>query len=204
VELTPEGAAAGTVSLAPTSSGLFAVTLEGRTSMTPVHARKIRFERNAVQLAEDVVVWVGGSAQGSTEVTALSTFDDLWAFVPIERDVTTFALARIEIGSTPTMNATVNWRVYPNGMDPAPVAAARVCDAPTLLYVRPATAEPHAPQELHLAKVGTAGLEPSRVLARGRIFSTVSLAAADKNAIVTYVADHRVWGALVPCTALER
>lgn len=202
VELTPEGTAAGTVSLAVSSSGLFAVTLEGRTSMTPVHVRKIRFEQNRVLLAEDVVVWVGGSAQVATEVTALSTPDDLWAFVPIERDVTTFGLARIEIGATPTMNATVNWRVYPNGMDPAPVAAAQVCGAPALVYVRPATGEPHAPQELYLAKVGAAGLEPSRLVARGRVFSTVSLAAGDKNAIVAYVADHRVWGALVPCAAL--
>jgi hypothetical protein len=192
VELSPEGTATATVSLAATSSALFAVALEGRTSMSPVHARRIHFEERSVRLEEDVVVWVGGSAQPSTEVTALGTIDNLWAFVPIERDVTTFGLARVEIGATPSMNATVNWRVYPNGMDPSPVNAASVCGAPAVLYVRPGSAEPHAAQELYLAKVGTAGLEPARLIARGRVFSGVSLAAAGQGAVVAYVADHRV------------
>jgi hypothetical protein len=202
VELSPDGTATATVSLAASSSALFAVALEGRTSMSPVHARRIHFDERAVRLEEDVVVWVGGSAQPSTEVTALGTIDNLWAFVPIERDVTTFGLARIEIGATPSMNATVNWRVYPNGMDPSPVSAAQVCGAPAVLYVRPGSAEPHAPQELYLAKVGAAGLGSSTLIARGRIFSSVSLAPAGQSVVVAYVADHRVWGALVPCSVL--
>jgi hypothetical protein len=202
LELSPEGTAASTVAFAASRVGVVVVSLEGRTSMTPVHARVVTFEQHAAKLGEDVVVWVGGSAQPSMEVTALGTPEDLWAFVTMERNVTSFGLARIHIGTALTMNAEVTWRSYPNGLDPAPLASGVVCGSPAVLYVRPATAEPHAAQELHFAKVGEEGLGPSKVLAHARGFSNVSFTQSDDLALVSYVADRRTWAALLPCKSL--
>ena len=201
-ELSPEGSAANSVALVtPTASELIAVTLEGRTAMTPVHGRRIQIAKDgSTRLADDVVVWVGSSAQPLTELTALaSSAGDVWAFSAIERDITHFGLARIRVGSPPSSNAEASWRDYPNGMDPAPIAAANVCGEPVVIFAQPSEARPHAPQELHLAMNRPEALGASQVVARARAFSDVSIAALEAGALISYVADRRTWGLTVRC-----
>lgn len=199
--LSPEGSAASSVGLLETARGALAFTLEGRTGMTPIHARTLSDRGNKVALDDDVVVWVGGSAQSLTEVVAAeSPAGDAWAFVAMERDITRFGLAAIRAGEKPKMGAPVLWRVYPNGLDPAPIASAKACDESWLLYVRPAEAKPGAPQELHLAKLGADGLGPSEVVARSRAFSNVSAAGLRDGVLVAYTADHRTWATRTHCT----
>lgn len=205
LRLSPEGAAASSVALVETPHGALALTLEGRTGMTPVHARRVGERGGKVVLEEDVVAWVGGSAQALTEVVGgTGPSGNVWAFVAIERDVTGFGLAAIELGARPKMGAPVTWRMYPNGLDPAPVAATRACGETWLAYARPAEARPGAPQELHLAPLGAEGLGPSRVLARSRAFVNVSVAAAADAILVAYTADHRTWAARVPCAPKKK
>ena len=194
--LSPEGSAASSVALV----GSMALMLEGRTGMTPVHARRIVERGGRVALEEDAVVWIGGSAQPLSEVSAgMSPSREAWAFVAIERDATAFGLAQIRIGERPRMAAPVTWRAYPNGVDPAPAATARACDETWIAYVRPAEARPGAPQELHLAALGPDGLGAPRILARSRAFANVSLASAGGGLLAVYTADHRTWAARVRC-----
>jgi hypothetical protein len=198
--LSPEGCAANSVSLATGAGQLLAVALEGRTSMSPVHARTIRFAGGKPRLGKDVVVWVGGTSQQLTEVVSIVTGDrTASAFVPLERDVAHFGLARIHVRLPPRMNAAVSWRAYPNGLDPAPVACAKICGRPTVVYARPTDETPHAPQELHLAAVGEQGLSPSQLVASSRAFANVSLAAAPFGGVVAYVADRRTWALVLTC-----
>jgi hypothetical protein len=199
-DLSPEGSAANSVALASPAPGeLIAVALEGRTAMTPVHGRHFTLGKDgAPRFSEDVVVWVGSSAQPLTELTALaSPSGDVAAFVAIERDVTHFGLAKIPIGARPSSNVEASWLDYPNGIEPAPVVTGVICGEPMVLYVRPSEARPHAPQELHLAPLDALGA--SQILARGRTFSDVSLAARDHGALVSYVADRRTWALGVRC-----
>jgi hypothetical protein len=201
-ELSPEGSAANSVALvSPAPGELIAVTLEGRSAMTPVHARRITLAKDgAPRLSDDVVVWVGSSAQPLTELTALATAaGDVRAFAAIERDITHFGLARIPVGSPPSSTSEASWHDYPNGMDPAPAATARICGESAVLFVKPAEARPHAPQELHLAVDRAKGLDPSQILARGRVFSDVSVAALEHGALVGYTADRRTWALTVRC-----
>jgi hypothetical protein len=203
VTVSPAGSAANSVSLASDGRDLVVVSLEGRTAMSPLHARTVRMP--AVSLDQDVVVWVGGTAQSMTELTAVrGATNVVWAFLPIERDVTTFGLARIQVALPPRMAAETNWRVYPNGLDPAPVAAATICGRAAVLYVRPSEKAPRSPQELHLALVEKAGLGASTVVATSGGFVDVSLAALDGGALVVYVADHRTWGRVLRCTSLTK
>lgn len=199
-DLSPDAAGANSIALARTDSGLVAVSLAGRTAMSPVHARTITFDGNKPKLGKDVVVWVGGASQPLTELSAVGAPDsDVWAFLPLERDITRFGLARIEVGTEPSMNATVTWRAFPNGLDPAPVASARLCGKAAVLYARPAEATPGSPQELHLAALEGDKLGAPVLVARAGAFSNVSIAALPHGALVAYVADRRTWARTLRC-----
>jgi hypothetical protein len=200
--LTPEGAAASSVTLVVSGTDLVALSIEGRTGMTPVHGRIADFANASPTLKEDVVVWVAGPAQPLTELVAARGAGSIWAFLPLERDITRFGMAQIEIGARPEMGAAVTWRAYPNGVDPAPVAAAPACGGAAVIYAVPAEAKPRAPQELQLAALGATGLGAAEIVARSRAFSSVSLAEAPTGLLITYVADQRTWATLVRCPAV--
>jgi hypothetical protein len=204
VVVSPEGSAASSVSLAATEDTLYVATLEGRTGMTPVHVREVDVSSGKPKLAEDVVVWVGGPAQSLTEVTAVNADDGLRALIPLERDITRFGLANVQVGSEPKMSAPVVWRPYPNGLDPAPVAVSSGCGDSYVVYARPAEARPRSPQELHLARLTTAGLGPSSVVARASAFANVSAAETPQGVLVAYVADFRTWARVYSCETAKR
>ncbi len=200
VDLSPDAAGANSIALARTATGLVAVSLAGRTAMSPVHARTITFDGKKPKLGSDVVVWVGGASQPLTELSAVGAPDgDVWAFLPLERDITRFGLARIDVGAHPTMNSTVTWRGFPNGIDPAPLSTARVCGKAVVLYARPAEEKPGSPQELHLAALDGDKLGAPVLVARARAFSNVSIAALPHGALVAYVADWRTWARTLRC-----
>jgi hypothetical protein len=200
VTLTPDGSTGNSVALARTNDGYTAMSIESRTGMSPVHARRISFDAGKIRLGSDVVPWVAGSAQPLTEIRAIGDPSSVWALLPIERDATRFGLARIDLGLLPQMGAEVHWRDYPNGIEPAVVTAGYLCDRPVVLYARPATAEPHATQELHLASIEPDGLGASTVVATSRAFSDASMAALDGGALLVYVADRRTWTRRLRCS----
>ncbi len=201
LELTPDGSAASSVAVLPAPKGITAVALEGRTSMAPVHVRRIQFEGEQPKLSEDRVIWVGPPAQPLTELTTLSSSEEKgWALIPLEKSITTFGLAQLPISEGRITAKDVDWRLYPNGLDPAPVAAAQACGKSVVVYARPSEAKPRAPQELHIAALEAQGLTPSKVLARSRAFANVSVAGLAKGLVVAWVADHRTWAVVVECT----
>jgi len=177
-----------------------ALYLEGRSGMSPLHARHIEFDGGGrPRFSPDVVAWVAGSTQPQTELAALGGSSDTWGLSALDRDATHFGLARIAITNPPKLSEVITWREYPNGLQPAPVATGKVCGNPVIAYVRPMTAEPHAPQELHLANLDKDGLGASTVLARGKAFSSVSLVGIPGGALVTWVADRRTWAVTLHC-----
>jgi hypothetical protein len=197
LELSPSGAAANSVALVQSADTLVAISMEARTGMSPVHARVLRTAEWSLE--EDVVVWVGGSTQPLTELTAVATPSGVSVFLPIERDASSFGLARIQVPLPPRMNTDVAWRMYPNGVDPAPVASAVICAKPAIAYVRPEQAAPRSPLELHLALLDEHGLGASTLVARGLSFVDVSLAGLEHGALIAYVADRRTWARTLRC-----
>lgn len=202
MDLTPDGAATRAVSFARSSEALLLLSLEGRTGMTNLHARTVKLAKGKepkVDLGDDTVVWVGGPAQPLTPLAALSERGKVFAFVPLEQDITHFGLARIEVGTKPSMGAEVIWYPYPNGLDPAPIATGEVCGGPVVVYARPADADPKSPQELHFAPFRNGKLGTALVVGRSRAFSTVSVAATASGGLVAYVADRRTWARTLTC-----
>jgi hypothetical protein len=196
LELTPDGAGASSVALARHGDGLIAVAIDGRSAMTPVHARKLAWKNGAPQLEPDVVTWVGGPAQTWTEIVLGSSRGHAFAHLPIERDVTHFGLATIDVGEAPRMDANVSFFDYPNGLDLAPAAAVELCGRSYLSFARPVAKAPRSPQELVLAEAGGAR---AALVGNARGFASVSLSPADRGGLVVYVAEGRTWARGLSC-----
>jgi hypothetical protein len=197
LELTPEGAAASSVSLSRVGEDVIAGYIDGRSGMTPVHARKLHMPSGT--LDPDLVVWVSGATQGMTEITSVGTADGSWLMLPVERDASHFGLATLALEREPKMDPPLRWRTFENGLDRSPTAAAVLCGVPTTAYVRPADASPTANQELMLSELTLDTAASSEQLATARGFADVSLYPIAEGAVLTYVADRRTWARLIRC-----
>lgn len=200
LDLTPEGAAASSVSLASMGEDVIASYIDGRSGMTPVHARRLRSK--AGTLDPDVVVWVSGATQGMTEIVSVGGVGSdkgSWLMLPVERDSSHFGLATLALDPDPKMDPPLRWRTYENGLDRSPAAAAVLCGAPVVAYVRPADARPTANQELVLSELTLDETASSEPLATARGFADVSLYPLPEGAMLAYVADRRTWARLIRC-----
>jgi hypothetical protein len=198
-ELTPDGAGASSVALVSQRTGWTALALDGRSAMTPLHARRIVATGKDVTLGSDVVVWVGASAQSTTEIVAGTRGDDVWGLVAIELDVLHFGLAQIHVGIEPRLDAKVAILPFENGINTAPIATAEACGKSLVVFARPASKEPGAPQELVIAELTEDGIVGGEAIARSRAFADCSLARLENGAALAYTADHRTWAATIRC-----
>jgi len=197
LDLTPDGAGASSTSLTALGKDrLLAVSIDGRSGMTPLHARTIAFTGERPALGDDVVAWVGGPAQPFTEVLAGAAGGIAWAAVPLERDATHFGLATLRLGPTPQMDTEAAFFDYPNGLDLAPAAAAELCGRLRLAFVRPTSRAPRGPAELVLSDPDTGQIVQ---VAEARGFASVSLAQVPGGGMISYVADGRTWVRGVGC-----
>jgi len=195
--LTEPGSSTLSVELVEHEGQHLALSLEARMGMTALHARTFDPERQ--QLASDRVVWIGGTSQPMTEIRALSTTRTLLALLAIEQDISHFGVAILEVPRIDKQQAAVHWTTFANGQDPAPVAAANVCKTDLLLFARPSTASPRAPQELVLAKLDDGIPRHELVLSTARAFYDVSIAALPGGALLNFVADERTWARTLRC-----
>ena len=199
LRLSPDGTGASSVSMTESGGEVLIAVLDGRTGMTPVHVRKLAFKDKRPMLGENVVAWVAGPAQPTTELTLLAPEKDAWIFSALERETTRFGLAAVHIGATPQMGAPVEWRMYPNGIDPAPVAPVHACGRALLVYARPSTETPGAEQELHLAASGDSGLESSDLIGKAPSIRGLSASGDAEGLLVVYSASSRTWALSTPC-----
>jgi hypothetical protein len=201
--LTAEGNSTHSVGLVRTADGVMAVSVQARMAMTPVHARRIAFVSGKPVLSDDLVTWVGSGIQPLNELALVPDGkENLWGFLPQERSIREFGLARLDIGMTPDMETGTSWLLYPNGIDPAPVSAARVCGKPMMLHTAPESATPGAPHELVLvsARQDWASAEPFR-LDDDRVIYFVSISETAFGTLVVWVTDRATRAVTLRCTS---
>jgi hypothetical protein len=200
--LTDDLSSGHSVALAATPKGLSAVFLEARTGMSSVHVRQITFsEKHEPSVGEDHIAWVGGPARPTTELFVLSSDEPrVKSFLTLERDVTHFGLVGLDVSLEPGTPFPVepDWRLYENGIEPAPFALAEVCGRRVVVLARPSSAVPHAAQELALVELEPEAKSPA-IVARSRAFFDVSLVGLRGGALLAYVADHRTWARSIRC-----
>jgi hypothetical protein len=203
VPLTDDLSASHSVALAATPKGLYAVFLEARTGMSSIHVRQITFSKtHEPSVGEDHIVWVGGPARPTTELFILSSEGPrVRSFLTLERDITHFGLADLDVSLAPGAEFPVlpDWRLYDNGIEPAPFALGEVCGRSVVALARPSSAVPHAPQELVLLELDAERGSLPAVVARSRAFFDVSLVGVSGGAMLGYVADHRTWARAIRC-----
>jgi hypothetical protein len=187
-KLSEDGSGATSVTLAEHTGGIVAVTVDARTALTAMHARTIAFDAardGGVHLGEDTVVFVGGPGDRRTGAAlAVTPSGAGWSLLPIAKDVGTFGLAVVRIESPPRVEEPVTWSMYPNGLDPAPVAAASSGPHTWVARVLPQSAEVGATHLLQLGHVDGKGTFAAldRVATSGNV-KDVALAVDGRGAL---------------------
>jgi hypothetical protein len=157
LKLSEDGSGATWVGLAPSPGGLLAIAVDARTALTAMHARRIAHD-GRVRFGEDVVVFVGGPGDSRTRAApVLDPSGAGWALVPIAKDVGAFGLAVVRLESPPRVDEPVAWSMYPNGLDPAPIAASWSAGRTWVARVVPLTAAPAAPRALEVGQLDDGG-----------------------------------------------
>ncbi len=225
--LSPEGSSALSVGVVHSGDKRFAISMEARTGVTSLHAREL--VGDPPKALEDQVVWVGGAAHPMTELHIVRPQDphspELLSLIPLQQDVTHFGMALLQFGNfSQRTEPDVNWTLYKNGIDPAPITSSVLCGQTAALFARPTSAEPRSPQELVLATLIDGKPKDEIVLARSKAFFDISLASlatsdsgsstvSKKNeagkktpkasssagALLSYVADYRTWARTIRC-----
>jgi hypothetical protein len=177
VRLSEDGSGATAVDLASRGGSLVALSVDARAALTALHARPVTYD-GGVRLGEDAVVFVGGPGDRRTAASLiLPPAGPGLALLPIAKDMGDFGLAVVRLDDPPRVDEPVIWSMYPNGLDPAPVAAASGGGRTWIARVRPQAADPTAPHVLELCEAAADGaLTPRDVIPTAASPGDVSLA----------------------------
>jgi len=157
LRLSEDGSGATALAVAQRASSLLALTVDARSALTAMHARSVAYD-NGLRLGEDMVVFVGGPGDRRTAAAlALPATGPAWALLPIAKDVGSFGLATVRLDDPPRVDEPVVWSMYPNGLDPAPVAAISAAGRTWVARVRPRAADPSSPLVLELGELAADG-----------------------------------------------
>jgi hypothetical protein len=184
VRLSEDGSGATSVILAPRGPSVVAVMLDGRSALTAVHARVLSF-KGKLYIGTDSVLYVAGPPERHT-AAALATPASGAGFVllPIAKDAASFGLAAIRVDAEPVVDVPVVWSMYPNGVDPAPVAATQGHANIYVARVRPEGASASAAKVLELGELHAEGtFIPRGIVATSGTPSDVNLFADNHGAI---------------------
>jgi hypothetical protein len=184
VRISEDGCGATSLVLASRKAAVVAVTVDARAALTALHVRPVTFEGRA-QLGEDAVVFVGGPGDRRTAATiALPPSGPSWALLPIVRDIGSFGMAVVRVDEPAQVDEPVLWSMYPNGLDPAPVASVVEGSTTWVARVLPQTAEPGATRVLQLGGVDSGGAFVAHdILATAAKLTDVTLAADRHGAL---------------------
>ena len=182
--LSEDGSGATAVDLASHGAGLIALTVDARAALTAMHARSVAYG-GGLRLGEDAVVFVGGPGDRQTAaVLALPPTGPGWALLPIAKDVNEFGLALVRLDDPPRVDEPMLWSMYPNGLDPASVAAAPGDGRTWVARVRPRDATPGASRDLELGELAPeGGFVPRQLIPTGDSPSEVGLALDRRGAL---------------------
>jgi hypothetical protein len=159
VRLSEDGAGATVVHFLARGQGAVAMYLDARTAMVPLHARPVSLRGSEMALGPDVVAFVGGSPERGIDFAVASAGAKGFALVPMSRETIDFGMAAVPIEDPPKEDVSPVWSRYPNGLDPAPIAATAAKDGKGAFVarVRPREKEASSPRILELGRVDGAG-----------------------------------------------
>jgi hypothetical protein len=186
VRLSEEGAGATVLRLLPRGDSAVALYMDVRMAMVPVHARPLSLRGKDLALADDAVVFVGGPPERGIELTPASVGSAVFALVPMARETSDFGMAALPIPEHPKDDVQPSWSLYPNGLDPAPIAATVTATAGAdagassawVARVRPSDREVGAPRIVELGRLDAKGAFASLgAISTGKHVTDMAIAA---------------------------
>ncbi len=171
VRISDEGSGATSVAVAARGDGAVALMVDARTAMTPVHARTLADSGGKLVVGPDAVVFVGGGAEPHTAGVLASALAQggpasprdgsaggpgFLALLPVAGELG-FGMAAVRLSDPPGMDEKTVWSMYPNGLDPAPIAATAGRPPIRVARVRPVDARPDAARGVELGRIDDAG-----------------------------------------------
>ena len=158
--VSEDGAGATTLHFLSRGESPVLVYLDTRTAMVPVHARPVsRGPDGKLAFGADAVIFVGGVPERGIDFAVASAGPRSFAFVPMPRETLDFGMATILIEDPPKDDVHATWSMYPNGLDPAPIAASKARDGKGawVARVRPRQRAVGSPRVLELGRVDAEG-----------------------------------------------
>jgi hypothetical protein len=157
VRISDDGSGTTFVTIAPRGASVVALLLDGRVAMTPVHARTLGYAGGKLAVGEDAVVYVGGAAQPRTRATLGVSEKGAFALTGLDGE-SGFGMAAVHLDDPPRLDEPTTWSAYPNGLDPAPIAATEGLTPIRVARVRPLEAAATSPRVLELGKLDDKGV----------------------------------------------
>jgi len=178
--LSEEGAGATALHLAPRGDGAIAIYLDSRTSMVPVHARSVSLKGEKLALGADTVVFVGGAPERGIDFAIAGTEKtEHFVLLPMSHETSDFGMAAIPVHDPPKTDVPAVWSLYPNGLDPAPIA----WGGGFVARVRPRESEVGSPRILELGRLDDKGAFTSLgAIADARRVTDIAM-AGDKDGV---------------------
>lgn len=161
--LSEDGAGATSLRFFRRKTGPVAVYLDTRTNQVPVHARPLHFKNNGLAFGADVVLAVGGVPERGIDFEVGFVGERGFVFVPMPKDTLEFGMATIPVEEPPKEDVGIAWSLYPNGIDPAPMASAPMKDGKGawIVRTRPRERAVGSPRILELGKIDAMGVYTS-------------------------------------------
>ncbi len=201
VRLSEDGSGATAVAFAERGPGLVALLVDARAALTALHARPVAYG-GTLQLGEDAVVFVGGPGDRHTAAAlALPPAGPGWGILPIAKDGADFGMAIVRLDDPARVDEPSLWSMYPNGLDPAPVAAVVDRGRTWVARIRPETAAPAASRVLELGEVTASGsFEPFAVIGTNSAPKDVAIVGDPRGALwVAWVEASGSWAERLLC-----
>ena len=193
VRLSEDGSGGTFIQLASRGDEVLALILDARVAMTPVHARVLRVLGGKLELGRDAVIFVGGAAERHTEATlALGEDGRAIALLGVANAFEGFGMAAVRLSDPPKDDEGVTWSAYPNGLDPAPIAASRGISPIRVARVRPSAPMSDASRVLEVGELDSSGgFLPKCVLSESAYIKDVELDVDRQGALWLFWRDTR-------------
>jgi hypothetical protein len=190
VRISEDGSGASSVTLLQRGSSAIAMLVDARSAMTPVHARALDWKDGELAVGPDAVLFVGGGAETHTSgVVASSAGGASFVLVPVSGE-TGFGMAAVRLDDPPAVDAPTAWSMYPNGLDPAPIAATTGVSPIRVARVRPVDARPDSPRGVEIGKLDDKGaFTPHGLLSTTGRVSSVAVAVDTIGTLWIYYTD---------------
>ena len=153
VRVSDEGSGATSVELVKRGDALVAVYLDTRSAMTPVHARPLAVQNGMLVPGVDVVMHVAGPPERGIDFVVGTAGARIVALLPTAKGVSDFGVAALPVDDPPAHDVEPAWSLYPNGIDPAPIAVTRDGASMLVARVRPADSSPGASRVIELGRI---------------------------------------------------